>query len=119
MLYQQSGCRTPRCLRDILIDGEQVDYFAAWITTKHFEKEGDSFFFYMTTALVPIDGTDIYYTLEDAENFCEVLGRNTAYVIDPEECMADNFAYAMTYGIDDMEYNSPEIIEAAIEAVSR
>ena len=32
----------------------------------------------------------------DAENFIEVFGDNTDYVIDPEECMADNFGYALT-----------------------
>ena len=27
----------------------------------------------------------------------EVFGENRDYVIDPEECMADNFAYALTF----------------------
>ena len=52
------------------------------------------------TALIPIDGTDIYYTKEQASNFDEVFGTNTNYTIDPEECMADNFADAMQYGMD-------------------
>ncbi len=55
---------------------------------KHFEKAGDRFFDSGTTALVPIDGTDKYYTPEDADNFDEVFGKNTGYVIDPEECLA-------------------------------
>lgn len=103
-----------------MIDGQPVDCFAALVTTKHFEEKGDSFFNYMTTGLVPIDGTDIYYTPEDASNFYEIFGKNTGYVIDPEECMADNFSYAMNYGMDGINgeaYPNPEIIEGIIDLV--
>ena len=99
------------------INGKDVDCFVDCVTTKHFEKEGESFFDNFTTALVPVDGTDIYYTPEQAENFDEVFGKNTDYVIDPEECMADNFAYAMLYGMDGPEgngYASPKIIEGIL-----
>ena len=98
-----------------VIDGKPIDCFTAFVTTKHFEKEGDSFFDSATTALVPIDGSDTYYTPEDAENFDEVFGRNTGYVVDPEECMADNFGYLMAYGMDGPEgkgYPDPEIIQS-------
>ena len=36
---------------------------------------------------------------EQAENFDEVFGTNTDYVIDPEECMADNFGHTLAYGV--------------------
>lgn len=101
-----------------IIDGEPVDCFTAWMSAKHFEKEGDSFFDYKVTALVPIDGSDTYYVEDDAENFYEIFGRNTDYVMDPEECMADNFSYAMTYGKDGREYENPEIIDGILEIVS-
>jgi len=96
-----------------VIGGEPIECFAAFVTTKHFEKEGERFFDSGTTALVPIDGTDKYYTPEDAENFDEVFGTNTGYVIDPEECMADNFGYVLAYGMDGPDgkgYPNPEII---------
>jgi hypothetical protein len=80
-----------------VIDGKKIDCFTDMVTTKHFEKEGDSIFDCYTTALVPIDGTDVYYTPEQAANFDEVFGKNTEYVIDPEECLADNFAFSMLY----------------------
>ena len=76
---------------------------------------------YERTALIPTDGTDIYYTREQASNFYEVFGKNTQYVIDPEECMADNFKYAMRYGLrgkDGKGYPNPEIIQGIIDAVS-
>ncbi len=100
------------------INGESKDCFAALIATKPFEKEGDSFFDCMTRALVPVDGSDTYYLPEEAENFWDIFGRNTDYVIDPEECMADNFSFAMTYGIGGREYKNPEIIEAILDCLS-
>lgn len=96
------------------IDGTTINCFMAFITTKHFEKKGDRFFDFGSAALVPIDGTDTYYLPEQASNFNEILGANTEYVIDPEECMADNFSYLLTYdkeGPDGKGYPNPEIIE--------
>lgn len=69
------------------------------------------------TALVPVYGSDTYYTPEQAENFDEVFGTNTDYVVDPEECMADNFGYALTYGMNGPTgngYPNPEIIEGIL-----
>ena len=97
------------------INGKDVDCFTALIATKPFEKKGDSFFDCMDTALVPVDGSDTYYLPDDAENFWEVFGENTDYVIDQEESMADNFSYALTYGMDGMDYKNPEIIKAILE----
>ena len=96
------------------IGGQNIDCFTDFVTTRHFEQEGDSFFDCATTALIPVDGSDVYYTPEQAENFDEVFGTNTDYVVDPEECMADNFGYALTYGMNGPTgngYPNPEIIE--------
>ena len=103
-----------------LIGGEPIECFTAFVTTRHFEKEGDRFFDCATTALVPIDGTDTYYTPEDADNFDEVFGTNTDYVVDPEECLADNFGYLFAYGKDGPEgkgYPNPEIITSIEDAL--
>ena len=98
-----------------LIDGDEAECFTAFVTTKHFENQGEQFFDNGTTALVPVDGTDIWYPKDGASNFDEVFGLNTGYVIDPEECMADNFKYAVLYGESGPNgegYANPEIIEA-------
>ena len=61
-------------------------------------------------------------TAEQADNFDEVFGTNTDYVIDPEECMADNFSFAMDCGMDGPEgkgYPNPEIIEGIIGFVKK
>ena len=104
------------------INGEPVDCFTEYVTTMHYAEAQASFMTCSETALVPIDGTDIYYTPEQASNFDEVFGTNTGYVVDPEECMADNFADAMLYGIngkDNQGYPNPEIIQGIIDRLSR
>ena len=52
-------------------------------------------------------------------NFWDVFGRNTDYALDPEECMADNFSYAMTYGLTGRDYENPEIIEKILDSVKK
>ena len=77
---------------------------------------------YGTTALVPVDGTDAYYPKDQVSNFDQIFGTNTGYVIDPEECMADNFSYDVVYGMDGPNnegYSNPEIIEGIFEALSK
>ena len=104
------------------IDGQQVDCFLVWMAAGDYSETQPGAGPEKITALVPIDGTDIYYTRDQASDFDEVFGTNTGYVIDPEECMADNFAYAMYYGIngqDGQGYPNPEIISGIIDIVSR
>ena len=103
------------------IDGQEIECFTVWIKPNHFadaktEEDAED-----VTALVPIDGTDTYYIMDDKTNYKEVFGANTDYDIDPEECMADNFKYAMYYGIDGKDgqgYANPEIIQGIIDIVS-
>ena len=96
------------------IDGEMKDCVVIF-TSDPFAEPGDIFFNSMQTGLVPVDDLSVMYLSEDAANFWDVFGQNTFYVIDPEETMADNFAYAITYGLDGEEYSTPEIIEGIIE----
>ena len=99
------------------IGGEPVDCFLTFVTTKHFENEGDMFLESGVTALVPTDGRDMYYTIDDTSDFFDILGKNTGYVIDPEECMAMNFEYAVVYGSNDPKhpYETPEILDSILE----
>ena len=101
-----------------IINGEPVNCFIALVTRKHFENAGESFFDTATAALVPVDGTDVYYYPEDASNYDDIFGRNTDYTIDPEECMADNFGFLIAFGADGPRgdgYRTPEIIDAIRE----
>ncbi|MDD2959969.1 MAG: hypothetical protein PHR92_15870 [Lachnospiraceae bacterium] len=104
-----------------LINGKPVDCFIAFIVTQHFEQQGESFFQHGIPVLVPTDGSDVYYTKAQASNFDEIFGENTGYVVDPEECLADNFSFAMTYGLQGENgggYSNPEMIEAILKYVS-
>ena len=105
-----------------MIDGRETECFLVWICTADYSEAQAASGFATEAVLVPIDGTDTYYTREQASNFDEVFGTNTGYVIDPEECMADNFADAMQYGIDGRNgqgYPNPEIIRGVIEILGR
>ena len=105
-----------------IIDGKETDCFTDYVTTMHYAEAQASFMTCSTTALIPIDGTDVYYAPEQASNFDEVFGNNTGYVIDPEECMADNFADTLCYGIegkDNKGYPNPEIIQGIIDRLSK
>lgn len=73
-----------------------------------------SFFSYNRQVLVPIDATDTNYDINTVPDFWEKVGRNTEYVFAPEECMAENFSYAITYGLDGNEYKTPELIQKII-----
>ena len=100
------------------IGGEMRECAVVFTTVKPFEKPGDSFFDEMMAGLVPIDDLSTMYTADDAANFWDVFGENTDYVIDPEETLADNFAFLLTYGLDGLDYETPAIIEAIEDCLS-
>ena len=94
------------------IDGQDRECVVVLASTRPFQKPGDNMFNLMMVGLVPIDNLSVMYPSDRAENFWEVFGHNTDYVIDPEEALADNFSYAIMYGETGMNYKSPEIIKA-------
>ena len=99
------------------INGEKKDCFIVYLTTKDFENPGDSFFDNASAHLIPIDSPDTVYSMDDAEDFWDVFGYNTSYVIDPEECLADNFSYAFLSeeeGFKYLNWPNPEILENII-----
>lgn len=83
------------------INGEKKD--CTMYIYSNEEWRGGSFFNYMKIGLVEIDkkkckailkdGEPIIHSIEDATDFYDIVGRNTGYVIDPEEILADNFSY--------------------------
>ncbi len=101
------------------IGGKERDCVVVFTTTLPFQNPGDDMFELMTAGLVPIDDLSVMYPAESASNFWTVFGRNTEYVIDPEEVLADNFSYAIIYGVDGMDYKSPEIIREICEYLKK
>lgn len=79
--------------------------------------DGKTLFDYLKVGLVPLNGDfvpvqkagkTIIYALDEAKDFYTQVGKNTNYLIHPEEIMADNFAFTLT-GKKDLA--NPEIIQ--------
>lgn len=77
--------------------------------------EGGTFFSYLGIGLIPYDenlkpvkkdGATLVYSPKDATDFYDKVGRNTQYIINPEEILADNFVIAFN-GTDSV--SSPEL----------
>ena len=105
------------------INGKNIDCYMVLTASKPFNQTGDSFFHCIQTCIVPIDSKSEFYLPENATNFWEIFGKNTNYVIDPEECLADNFSYAMLNNeyekyigikMKELNFKNPEIIEKII-----
>lgn len=105
------------------IDGKNIDCYMVLTAFKPFNKPGDSFFNCLQFSIVPIDSKGEFYLPQDIENFWEIFGKNTPYVIDPEECLADNFSFAILnqeyekYSEckrSELNFKNPEIIEKII-----
>lgn len=64
----------------------------------------------LNESLLPIqvDGKTTIYNIEQAEDFYNKIGKNTKYIINPEEIMAENFALLLT---QKKNLPNPEIIE--------
>ena len=90
-------------------------------TEKYDEKQGGAFFRYLVFRLLVLDVEDLSKAMRDADGklallkpeeakgFKEKIGRNTGYIIHPEETMADNFVF-LVLGKKDLP--NPEIVQA-------
>ena len=101
------------------IDGKKTPC-TMWFYTDSFDYKGGPFFRYGKPGLIPLDenfdpmleedGTPVIYPTEKATDFYDMLGKNTGYIINPEEVLADNFAFALLdYFMEGK--NSPELTE--------
>lgn len=54
------------------------------------------------------DGKTQFYPISRASDFFEQVGRNTNYIINPEEILAENFAAVM---LDKQQAKTPELYE--------
>lgn len=104
---------------EFTIDGEKRKCTLVLISKKPFERPGDSLNYLMDVALVPVETNENgqpYYLMKESEDYRKVFGTNTDYVIDPEECMADNFSYALVYGPNGSKhFPDPELLQAILE----
>ena len=83
-----------------------------------YTEDAGSFFTHIHPALLPIETQDRFIMSDEVPDFYKVVGENTGYVIAAEECMADNFCYAVVYGKKGFEgngYATPEIIDGILD----
>ena len=99
------------------INGEMTKAVVVTILKNPYE-DGQDLFSSLSPGIVPYDNPDKYYTIDQVSNFWEVFGENTGYVITTEEAIADNFAFAVIYGMDGREYENPEIIEDILNVLA-
>lgn len=87
---------------------------------------GQSFFRNMEIGLIPLDekfepvvenGKTVIYPLDECPDFYDLVGKNTGYVINPEECLADNFALIFAPGRRAPQ--TPELLEQIKEILRK
>lgn len=98
------------------INGEKTDCVMVICMSKPYE-EG-SIFDNIDVRLVAVDkenckaiekdGEVVTYSLSEATDFLDKVGKNTSYVLDPEEILAENFCYMIT---NHKDIQTPELIE--------
>lgn len=92
-----------------------VLYTKTWAEASAIDGNNASFFNHYQCVLVPIDELDVYYPVDEVPDFWNVVGHNTEYVFAPEECLSDNFAYAVVYGPNGRDYRTPQLITKIID----
>lgn len=106
------------------VAGEPVD--VAMILFADREFEGGSFFEYLNTGFMElqgdsvkqarlVNGKPVIHSAGDVSGFREKIGANTRYMIHPEEIMAENFADTLLMTPD---MPSPHIIDAISEVLA-
>jgi hypothetical protein len=81
--------------------GEFFEYLRLRFLAVQEEKETEA------TSLLLIRGQPILVPVTELRGFFEQVGRNTGYIIHPEEILADNFAHLMMQTPD---LESPEVV---------
>jgi hypothetical protein len=99
---------------NLRIRGEEVRAVPILFSTapKYDVNRGGAFFNYLQMSFLQIprtpDSQPILAGPEEVSGFFEEVGRNTNYIIHPEEILADNFALLI---LDERNVPSPEILE--------
>ena len=99
--------KNDHCIR-VTIDNKEV-----WVTPVLFAKskygvsQGGDFFDYLEFKFLRADGTGAPVDVSNVSGFFEQIGKNTKYIIHPEEILAENFALLF---LGNKDVPSPEII---------
>ena len=112
----------------IQVSKDDKSYWAAPVlfsrTPKYDPETGGTFFRYLEFRPRRIDrksskatlknGKPVFFKPDEVEGFFEQIGRNTGYIIHPEETLANNFVHLMTGKQDLKNPEIPKKIEAVL-----
>ena len=112
----------------IQVSKDDKSYWAAPVlfsrTPKYDPETGGTFFRYLEFRLMSIDrksakatlknGKPVFFKPDEVEGFFEQIGRNTDYIIHPEETLANNFVHLMTGKQDLKNPKIPKKIESIL-----
>jgi hypothetical protein len=96
----------------VQVDGKEVSVVPVLFSSapNYDPARGGEFFNYLQLSFLPKDSKSQaqFLALQQISGFFEQIGRNTNYIIHPEEILAENFALLVT---DKRDVPSPEILE--------
>lgn len=107
----------------LTVNGKTQNYTMMIYTDRPYE-DGD-FFDYIKIGLIPLNeqfipiqenGETIIIPIEQAEDLYEKIGKNTDYVINPEEVLADNFAFMI---VEKKDLPTPEVVNRMKEVLKK
>lgn len=105
------------------VNGTTQNYTMVTYTDRPYE--GGNLFDYMKTGLIPLNehfvpvqesGKTIIVPVEQAEDFYEKIGKNTEYIVNPEEILANNFASLI---MEKKGLPNPEVIDRIKEVLKK
>ncbi len=99
------------------VNGEEVECMMILYSDRDYD--GGEFFKYLNVGFMRlkgdtvkeialIDEKPVIYTFKEVSDFYEQVGKNTGYIIHPEEILADNFAFAL---LNKEGLPNPEIVD--------
>ena len=103
----------------INLKADKKDISAMMVLYANGDYNGGSFFDYLNIGFLSlvgdqekkvemVNGEPVIYTMKEIENFFEQVGRNTNYIIHPEEIMAENFTHAI---LNTKDLKDPILVE--------
>ena len=103
LLLQNPDVEHNDCWGEFTIDGQKrrcalVAVYPGTYAEAAADDPDANFYACMQSVLVPLDAPDTMIPIEDVPGFYDVMGRNTDYICVPEECLAENFSFLISYG---------------------
>jgi hypothetical protein len=90
-------------------------YKSTWAEAYSKQGENADFIRNIDIVLIPLDDLNSCFSPFQVPGFWKKVGQNTLYVLSPEECMADNFSFAVVPSKPRDKYSSPQLIKDIIE----